>query len=180
MKAYKFRVLIDTDEDIFRDIVILENQNFEDLHLAIIHAFGFEGDQMASFYISNEDWEEGEEIVLEDMSFGEEKGPMIMLNTLISSKVNEDHQKILYVYDFLKRWIFYLELIEETQENKEDAYPHVSRNFGEAPEENSKNIPDLTEGMTPDKSLEDDINDVFNEFNEDEFESFDNIDDYDF
>ena len=63
MKAYKFRVVIDTDEDIFRDIVILENQNFEDLHFAVIHAFGFEGDQMASFYISDEEWKKEKKLV---------------------------------------------------------------------------------------------------------------------
>jgi hypothetical protein len=180
MKAYKFRVVIDTDEDIFRDIVILENQNFEDLHFAIIHAFGFEGDQMASFYMSDEQWEKGEEIGLMDMSFGEEKGPKDMKSTQLESQIENNKQKILYVYDFLKMWIFYLELIEVSQEDTNYAYPHVTLNFGESPDENSKIIPDLTEGMIPEKSIEDDINDVFNEYNEDEFESFDNIDDYDF
>ena len=106
MKAYKFRVVIDTDDDVFRDIVILENQNFEDLHFAVIHAFGFEGDQMASFYMSNEEWEKGEEIGLMDMSFGDEKGPKDMKSTVIESQIESKHQKILYVYDFLKMWIF--------------------------------------------------------------------------
>ena len=69
MIAYKFRVVIDIEEDVFRDVVILENQNFEELHHAIVHAFGFEGDQMASFYMSDEQWEKGEEIGLIDMSF---------------------------------------------------------------------------------------------------------------
>ena len=77
-------------------------------------------------------------------------------------------------------WIFYLELIEIIKEDTNYAYPHVTLNFGESPDENSKIIPELTDGMTQEKSLEDDINDVFNEFNEDEFGSFDNIDDYDF
>ena len=40
-KSYTFRVVIDTEEDIFRDIVILENQNFEEFHHSIIAAFGF-------------------------------------------------------------------------------------------------------------------------------------------
>ena len=93
MKAYKFRVVIDTDEDVFRDIVILENQNFEDLHFAVIHAFGFEGDQMASFYMSNEEWEKGEEIGLMDMSFGDEKGPKDMISTDIESQIESKHQK---------------------------------------------------------------------------------------
>ena len=114
------------------------------------------------------------------MSFGDEKGPKDMKSTVIESQIESKHQKILYVYDFLKMWIFYLELIEIIKEDTNYAYPHVTLNFGETPDENSKIIPDLTDGMTKEKSLEDDINDVFNEFNEDEFGSFDNIDDYDF
>jgi len=180
MKAYKFRVVIDTQEDIFRDINVLENQNFEDLHLSIIHAFGFEGDQMASFYMSNEQWEKGEEIGLMDMSFGDEKGPMNMKTTLIGDQVSNADQKILYVYDFLRMWIFYLELIEESEENKDDAYPHVSLNFGESPAEDSKEIPDLMDGMIAEPTMDDQIKDALSEYDENEFENFDNIDDYDF
>ncbi|MBG15426.1 MAG: hypothetical protein CL853_03635 [Crocinitomicaceae bacterium] len=179
MKAYKFRVVIDIEEDVFRDIVILENQNFEQLHHSIIHAFGFEGDQMASFYMSDEQWEKGEEIGLMDMSFGEESGPLSMKEVQIGSKIENQHQKILYVYDFLRMWIFYLELIDVFEENSDDAYPHVSLNFGESPEESSKDIPDLLDGMTTSSSIEDELNDVFDEFSDDEFGDFENIDDYD-
>ena len=90
------------------------------------------------------------------------------------------HQKILYVYDFLKMWIFYIELFEEGVENLEDGYPYVKLSFGEAPDESSKIIPDLIDNLyDDDSSIEDDINDVFNEFDNDDFENFENIDDYD-
>ena len=178
-KSYTFRVVIDTEEDIFRDIVILGNQNFEELHHSIIAAFGFEGDQMASFYMSNEEWDKGEEIGLMDMSFDDNNGPASMKKTLVDDKVNMSHQKILYVYDFLKMWIFYIELIDEGVENEDDGYPYVKLSFGEAPEESSKIIPDLAENMFDETTIEDDINDVFNEFENDDFESFENIDDFD-
>ena len=102
-----------------------------------------------------------------------------MKDVIIGEKIQNNHQKILYVYDFLRMWIFYLELIEIFVENPDDAYTHVSLNFGESPEETSKEIPDLLDGMITNSSIEDDINDVFNEFNEDEFGDFENIDDYD-
>ena len=76
-------------------------------------------------------------------------------------------------------WIFYLELIDVFEENSDDAYPHVSLNFGESPEESSKDIPDLLDGMTTSSSIEDELNDVFDEFSDDEFGDFENIDDYD-
>ena len=179
MKSYTFRVVIDTEEDIFRDIVILENQNFEELHHSIINAFGFEGDQMASFYMSNEEWEKGEEIGIMDMSFGDEKGPASMKKTSIGSKINQPHQKILYVYDFLKMWIFYIELFEEGEEDLNDGYPYVKLSFGEAPEESSKIIPDLIDNMYNEPNIEEDVDDIFNEFDDENFENFENIDDFD-
>ena len=36
--VYKFRVILDTEEDIFRDIAILEDDTLEDLHNAIVNA----------------------------------------------------------------------------------------------------------------------------------------------
>ena len=162
MKAYKFRVVIDTDEDVFRDIVILENQNFEDLHFAVIHAFGFEGDQMASFYMSNEEWEKGEEIGLMDMSFGDEKGPKNMKSTQIESQIESKHQKILYVYDFLKMWIFLIELIG-VQEETPDA-PQLVLSVGTNPKEDSKELSDDFQMITESIENSEDDDFGFNDF----------------
>ncbi len=70
MKEYKFRVLIDTleEENAFRDIVIDSSFTFDKLHEGINNAFDFNGDQVASFYLSNEDWDKGQEIGLMDMT----------------------------------------------------------------------------------------------------------------
>jgi hypothetical protein len=67
---YRFRVILDndTEEDVFRDLEIRETDNLEDLHNIITQSFGFDGTEMASFYISNEAWEQGEEISLFDLS----------------------------------------------------------------------------------------------------------------
>ena len=74
MGALKFRVLLDTEQEseIFRDIIIDEDDNFESLYNAIISSFRFQGDQMASFYISNDNWDKGHEISLMDMNYGDE------------------------------------------------------------------------------------------------------------
>ena len=36
----------------------------EDFHNVINQSFGFAGDEMASFYLTDEDWNQGEEITL--------------------------------------------------------------------------------------------------------------------
>ena len=61
---YRFRIILDTDEDVFRDLEIRSSATLEDFHNAINQAFGFDGSEMASFYTSNDLWEEGEEISL--------------------------------------------------------------------------------------------------------------------
>ena len=65
---YRFRIILDTHEDVFRDIEIEASNTLEDFHNAITQAFGFDGQEMASFYTSNELWEEDEEIPLFDVS----------------------------------------------------------------------------------------------------------------
>ena len=56
MPGLKFRVLLDSDknEEVFRDIVIANDAHFETFYHAIMEAFNFKGDQMASFYVSND------------------------------------------------------------------------------------------------------------------------------
>ena len=144
MRSYKFRVLIDAEVDCFRDIEILGHQTFEDFHEAILKAFDFSGDQMSSFYVSNDAWEKGDEIVLLDMSFGDPSlAPPLMKDTAIGSMITEAEQKFIYVYDFLRMWCFYIELVGETTEDTQSTYPRVTMNFGAAPTEDSKELPDL-------------------------------------
>ena len=108
---YRFRVVLDNDtkEDIFRDIEIRKTDSLEDLHNVITQSFGFDGSEMASFYISDDDWNQGEEISLFDMSEGG-TDIQLMNETSIDSSVSESRTKLIYVYDFLSMWTFLVEL----------------------------------------------------------------------
>ena len=55
---YRFRIILDTHDDVIRDIEIDETSSLEDFHNALTQAFGFEGQEMASFYTSNAEWEQ--------------------------------------------------------------------------------------------------------------------------
>ena len=98
---YRFRIILDTHEDVFRDIEIEANASLEDFHNAITQAFGFDGQEMASFYTSNDLWEEGEEISLFDVS-DEPGGVRIMAETYLEDVVDEENTRLLYVYDFFE------------------------------------------------------------------------------
>lgn len=66
---YRFRAILDHDnkEDIFRDIEIRKTDTFEDLFNVLTQSFGFDGSEMASFYVSDDQWQQGQEIALFDI-----------------------------------------------------------------------------------------------------------------
>jgi hypothetical protein len=174
MKEYLFRVLIDTkeDEEIFRDIAINSDANFELLHTAIINAFQFSGKQMASFYLSDEEWNKGDEIGLMDMS-GDGNIFHLMKSTPLEKLATEVGQKILYVYDFLNMWCFFVELVEINTIDEENRYPYLELSFGTAPREESKDVMNdlyADAGLYEEEEEDDEYNDM----------QFENIDDYDF
>jgi len=176
MKEFVFRVLIDTyeEENAFRDIAIDSSFTFDKLHAEINNAFDFSGQEVASFYLSNEDWDKGQEIGLMDMT-GESDDFVEMIHTPIYEKVTELNQKLLYVYDFLNMWCFFVELVEINELDKAKTYPQTVLVYGEAPAEDSKKI-ELVDSIEIDLEEE---NDPHGDIH-DEFDSFENIDDYDF
>ena len=83
---YRIRIILDTKEDIIRDLEIEDKSSFEDLHFAIIKSFQLMGKEMASFYISNNEWVQGEEITLQ--GFGNDKNEKIMKEYSLESLRN--------------------------------------------------------------------------------------------
>ncbi|MGV3631588.1 MAG: IS1096 element passenger TnpR family protein [Bacteroidota bacterium] len=141
MGALKFRVLLDTEQEaeIFRDILVDENDNFESLYQAIISSFRFEGDQMASFYMSNDDWDKGHEISLMDMNYGDEaidEKASVMSAAILRDFMEAPDQKMILVYDFMRMWIFLVELIERSNDQVDKAQTVLS--VGMAPPEDSR------------------------------------------
>lgn len=131
---YRFRIILDTDEDVFRDIEIEASNTLEDFHNAITQSFGFDGQEMASFYTTNDLWEEGEEICLFDVS-DEPDGVRIMGETYLEDIVDEEKTRLLYVYDFLNMWTFMVELADIAEAEAGTTYPNLMYSHGQIPEE---------------------------------------------
>lgn len=139
MSLYRFRVMIDDASEAFRDIEIRRNQTFLDLHKAIKKAFGFQGDEMACFYVSDEDWTKGAEIPLADLGFAEDgKVPALMHETQIGDHMRGANQRYVYAYDFLHMWMFMCELIHTGEPVKGQRYPKVVLSVGTPPGEHSR------------------------------------------
>ncbi len=163
---YRFRIILDndTEDDVFRDLEIREDDTLEDLHNIITQSFGFDGSEMASFYLSNDTWEQGEEISLFDMSDG--VNPVKLMNTtLINDVVHEAQTKLIYVYDFLSMWTFFVELAEIVDEAEGFDYPNLMFVHGQIPDQ------------APDKNFEAEDFDDFNEFDDDlDIDDYENLD----
>ncbi len=160
---YRFRVVLDndTDEDVFRDIEIRETDSLEDLHNCIAQSFGFDGLEMASFFLSDDAWNQGEEIPMLDL--GDDAAERTMSSTIINEIIHEVQTKLIYVYDFLSMWTFYVELAEIVEEAKGTDYPNLMFVHGQLPD------------TAPEKTFEAENLEDFN----DEFEDGLDIDDYD-
>ena len=163
---YRFRVILDndTEDDIFRDLEIRESDTLEDLHNIITQSFGFNGLEMASFYISNDTWEQGEEISMFDVSEGA-NAIRLMNETVINDVAHEMQTKLIYVYDFLSMWTFYVELAEIVDEAEGQDYPNLMFVHGQIPDE------------APTKNFQSDDQDEFDEFDDGyDVDDYDNLD----
>ncbi|WP_242094664.1 plasmid pRiA4b ORF-3 family protein [Aestuariivivens sediminicola] len=159
---YRFRVILDndTDEAVFRDLEIREEDTLEDLHNVITQSFGFDGTEMASFYISDAQWNQGEEISLFDLS--DDGSARLMNETRINDVAHEASPKLIYVYDFLSMWTFYVELAEIVEEAEGFDYPNLMFVQGQVPD------------AAPEKSFEAESDDD----DSDEIEDGLDVDDY--
>ena len=165
--VYRFRVILDADEDVFRDIEMLQESTLEDLHNTIVQSFGFDGTEMASFYVSDDDWKQGEEIHQFDMS-GHDESIKLMNETSLDSIFSNNQTKMIYVYDFLKMWTFFVELGQMAEIEEGRDYPNLMFVHGQIPE----NAPDKEFIGEDEGHLNGDFDDDMNSDDYDDF-SFD-------
>jgi len=132
--VYKFRVILDAEEDIFRDIAILSEATLEDLHNAIFNSFGFDGMEVASFYTCDDTWNQEDEIPMFDSGDvpGEQK---TMSDYQLEDLLDKQNTKIIYVYDFINMWTFLVELAAIEDQIPGNSYPETIFSHGEMPDE---------------------------------------------
>ncbi|MGN0037379.1 MAG: hypothetical protein ACI36X_09250 [Bacteroidaceae bacterium] len=110
--VYRFTLISDEVDDFLREIKIDSEATFFDLHKAILSSVGYPDDQMTSFFICDDDWEKEKEITLEDMGSSSDEDTWIMRETPLSELLEDEKQKMLYVFDPLTERVFFIELSE--------------------------------------------------------------------
>jgi hypothetical protein len=161
---YKVRVILDTKEDVIRTILVDDYINLETLHNTITNAFGFDGQEMASFYRTDDEWNQGEEIPLFNMAEAGEE--VSMLTCILNETLPLENDKLIYVYDFLNMWTFYVDVVEINSDKREDL-PQTILTVGEVPE----TAPEK-EFKSESLEEEDELNDEFDPFDDFDFNEY--------
>lgn len=144
MYTYRFKLTFEEQTDFVREFEVGSEQSFEDFHNAIVENLGIEKSTLASFFITDSRFRKKREISLVDMnpedrddSFDDDNQDkmLVMRDAIISDIIDDPHQKLLYVYDYLHYWTFYMELIKIGKASVGDKYPKVVKSVGEVPKE---------------------------------------------
>lgn len=160
---YKIRVILDTKEDVIRTLLVDSKITLEEFHKIIAQVFGFNGQEMASFFRSDEEWNQGEEIPL--CSMDDAPDALCMSTTTLAQNIEDIEEKLIYLYDYLSMWTFYCELIEVTK-TTDSELPKLILSIGDTPDE------------APEKEFIADKSNL-DEDGFDDFSNFENIDDID-
>jgi len=153
--VYKFRILSDEVDNFVREIAIDSEASFLDLHNAILESVEFSKDQITSFFICNDDWEKDKEITLIEMDSSPEVDSWIMETTVLSEMIEDEGQKLLYVFDYLSERSFFIEAFQLIP-NKTLVNPKCILSEGDAPPQNSE-----FEELTVDSSAKLTLDDEF-------------------
>ena len=130
---YRFTIISDEVDDFVREIQIDPEATFFDLHEAILKAANYTNDQMTSFFICDDDWEKEKEITLEEMD-NPEMDSWIMKETRLNELIEDEKQKLLYVFDYMTERCFFIEL-SEIITGKEIKGAKCTKKSGEAPKQ---------------------------------------------
>ena len=146
MHAYRFRMLLDDQEDFIRDFDILSSQTFLDFHNLIRESVELKGNELASFFVCDRTWRKKKEITLINMQEEPEKNqeedddlrsprknrmPVCEMDKVkIKDIIDDPHQRLLYEYDFLNPNSFFVELIKIVDADQDKTYPLCIKSAG--------------------------------------------------
>ncbi len=131
---FRFLLLSDEVEDFKREIQIDADSTFFALHKAILQSVDYKEGEMASFFICSDDWEKEKEITLVEMDTSSEEDSYTMEASPLNEFLEDEHQKLMYVFDYMTERSFFMELREIiTGKNLEEAI--CTKSVGVPPEQ---------------------------------------------
>ena len=105
---YRFNFSCEEGDPNFRRVFEADaDATFYDLHEAILKSVNYPDDQMTSFFLCNDEWEKGQEVTLVEMDSNFEYDNMVMKDTRLSDLIEEQGQRLIYIFDpMFERYFF--------------------------------------------------------------------------
>ena len=139
----KFRIILNVKEDVLRDIVIDSGTSLIEFSKIISTEFGFDSSEISTFHKTDDNWEQLDEIKIFKIDDKDE----IMDNIPISNFFISKNDKLIFVYDFLNYWTFFIELYEVGDFINDNNKYFVINSIGEVPKEAPSNIFNISDNM---------------------------------
>jgi hypothetical protein len=130
-----FRIISDEDQEFYRDLVIDGSDTFLDFHHVLQENLGFDPTQLASFFITNENWEKQNEITLIDMMQEPGAETLTMDKVIMEQYFDDVNQRMIYVFDFFSERAFFMELIETSDQESPKKTPFIAQSVGDPPQQ---------------------------------------------
>ena len=167
---FKFTVLSNESEDFMRIYELPYDMDLLGFHDFVCNDLEYDTTIFSSFFLSNEEWEKGQEYTLVDMQEDDEGIVALpMKNTLLGQVIHDNRDRLIFMFDIFAGRSLFLELTEAKEEEASVRYPRVVVSEGDAPSQL-----DAQSLMSEDSVF----NDVMEEFMD--FEGMDNYSDDDF
>lgn len=112
-------------DEFFRDFELKDNQNFYDFHRAIQSELDYDEKQMASFFLTDENWGKIEEISLFELTDPDDgtSNSIMMHQSILSDYIKEKGQQLLYEFDFFLERAYFIKLVDIYKEEALLEYP---------------------------------------------------------
>lgn len=131
---FRFLLLSDEVDNFKREIKIDAGATFLDLYNAILACTSFSDEEMASFILCDKNWRKEQEITLVEMNTDSDEDAFIMEDSVLENFLEEEEQKLMFVFDYLNERALYIKL-SEIIIGKELKSPKCTLSTGEAPQQ---------------------------------------------
>ena len=159
VEVYTFRGLSNEEDNFYLEVSVRSDQTFLEFHNGLQGGLKYNKGHVASFYLTNQDWEKEKEITLIDMSDDSGGEILNMADTRIKEMIIGKKTRLLYVFDFFFERALNLELVRKELLDNKDAYPKIIACRGTvppqliAPGQPTGNMEDFLDDEDPDVDI---------------------------
>lgn len=144
-------------EDFVVEIKIDSEATFADLHRLILADCRYEETEGQKFLLCDDDWRVEKQVCLRDADHRADEDVYLMERTLLSDLMEDEGQRVAYVFDPASKRYFLMELTENIFAHPEPK-PRVSRRHGTAPQQTiDETVPTAADTSASGTPLEEDF-----------------------